>query len=142
MLPIVLPPLGRLPWGYPGMYRSDWTWWGGGGVKWFYSQSPQLLLLDNPLTKSAMAKKGSSNLERRFDRRSFEVPASQKSRNQVVVRDCQALEDSSPETCIAIQGQVIAMMSEEVAQSRRTAYAAMKAMSAMSKGDEWVQPES
>ena len=52
------------------------------------------------------------------------------------------LEDSSPETCIAIQGQVIAMMSEEVAQSRRTAYAAMKAMSAMSESDEWVQPES
>ena len=39
------------------------------------------------------------------------------------------LEESSPETCIAIQGQVIAMMSEEVAQSRRTAYGAMKAMS-------------
>ena len=43
------------------------------------------------------------------------------------------LEDSSPETCIAIQGQVI-VMSEEVAQSRRTAYAAMKAMCAMSQG--------
>ena len=41
------------------------------------------------------------------------------------------LEDSSPETCIAIQGQVIAMMSEEVAQSRRTAYAAMRALTAM-----------
>ena len=41
------------------------------------------------------------------------------------------LEETSPETCIAIQGQVIAMMSEEVAQSRRTAYAAMRAMSAM-----------
>ena len=41
------------------------------------------------------------------------------------------LEDSSPETCIAIQGQVIAMMSEEVAQSRRIAYAAMKALTAM-----------
>ena len=48
------------------------------------------------------------------------------------------LEDSSPETCIAMQGQVIAMMSEEVAQSRRTAYAAMRAMSAMSEGDEGV----
>ena len=41
------------------------------------------------------------------------------------------LEDSSPETCIAIQGQVIAMMSEEVAQSKRTAYAAMRALTAM-----------
>ena len=41
------------------------------------------------------------------------------------------LEDSSPETCIAIQGQVIAMMSEEVAQSRRTAYAAIRALTAM-----------
>ena len=41
------------------------------------------------------------------------------------------LEDSSPETCIAIQGQVIAMMSEQVAQSRRTAYAAMRALTAM-----------
>ena len=42
------------------------------------------------------------------------------------------LEESSPETCIAIQGQVIAMMSE-VAQSRRPTYAAMKAISAMSE---------
>ena len=41
------------------------------------------------------------------------------------------LKDSSPETCIAIQGQVIAMMSEEVAQSRRTAYAAMRALTAL-----------
>ncbi len=46
--------------------------------------------LDNPITKSAMTKKGSSNLERRFDRRSFEVSAPQKSRNQVVVEDRQA----------------------------------------------------
>jgi len=44
------------------------------------------------------------------------------------------LEKTAPEDCIAIQGQVIAMMSEEVAQSRRTAYAAMRAMSAMSQG--------
>ena len=43
------------------------------------------------------------------------------------------LEDTSLETCIAIQGQVIAMMSEEVAQSRRTAYAALRAMTAMSE---------
>ena len=43
------------------------------------------------------------------------------------------LKDSSPETCIAIQGQVIAMMSEEVAQSRRTAYAAMRAMKGFKK---------
>ena len=41
------------------------------------------------------------------------------------------LEDTSPETCIAIQGQVIAMMSEEVAQSRRTAYAAIRALTGM-----------
>ena len=41
------------------------------------------------------------------------------------------LENSSPETSIAIQGQVIAMMSGEVAQSRRTAYAAMRALRAM-----------
>ena len=41
------------------------------------------------------------------------------------------LEDTSPETCIAIQGQVIAMMSAEVAQSRRTAYAAMRALTAI-----------
>ena len=48
------------------------------------------------------------------------------------------LEESSPETCIAIQGQVIAMMPEEVAQSRRTAYAALRAMSATSEGDAGV----
>ena len=41
------------------------------------------------------------------------------------------LEQTAPETCIAIQGQVITMMSEEVAQSRRTAYAAMRALTAM-----------
>ena len=40
-------------------------------------------------------------------------------------------EKTGPETCIAIQGQVIAMMSEEVAQSRRTAYAAIRALTAM-----------
>ena len=50
-----------------------------------------------------------------------------------LLKTAKRLEDTSPETCIAIQGQVIAMMSEEVAQSRRTAYAAMKAMRAMSK---------
>ena len=38
-----------------------------------------------------------------------------------LLKTAKRLEDSSPETCIAIQGQVIAMMSEEVAQSRRTA---------------------
>tara|TARA_B100000963_G_C22379755_1_gene559595 strand:- start:216 stop:485 length:270 start_codon:yes stop_codon:yes gene_type:complete len=48
-----------------------------------------------------------------------------------LLETAKSLEDSSPETCIAIQGQVIAMMSEEVAQSRRTAYAAMKALLAM-----------
>ena len=41
------------------------------------------------------------------------------------------LEKTAPEDCIAIQGQVIAMLSVEVSQSRRTAYAAMKAMRAM-----------
>ena len=45
------------------------------------------------------------------------------------------LEKTAPDDCIAIQGQVIAMMSEEVAQSRRTAYAALKAMRAMSEGE-------
>ena len=55
-----------------------------------------------------------------------------------LLKTAKRLKDSSPETCIAIQGQVIAMMSEEVAQSRRTAYAAMRAMSAMSEGDEGV----
>jgi len=41
------------------------------------------------------------------------------------------LKDSSPETCIAIQGQVIAMLSVEVSQSRRAAYAAMRALTAL-----------
>ena len=41
------------------------------------------------------------------------------------------LEKIAPEDCIAIQGQVIAMLSVEVSQSRRTAYAAMKALTAM-----------
>ena len=50
-----------------------------------------------------------------------------------LLRTAKRLEDSSPETCIAIQGQVIAMMSEEVAQFRRTAYGAMKAICAMSE---------
>jgi len=43
------------------------------------------------------------------------------------------LENSSPEGCIALQGQVIAMLSVEVSQSRRTAYAAMRAMSVISE---------
>ena len=43
------------------------------------------------------------------------------------------LKDTSPETCIVIQEQVIAMLSVEVAQSRRTAYAAMRAMSEVVK---------
>jgi len=41
------------------------------------------------------------------------------------------LEKVAPEDCIAIQGQVIAMLSVEVSQSRRAAYAAMKALTAM-----------
>ena len=51
-----------------------------------------------------------------------------------LLKTAKRLEDSSPETCIAIQGQVIAMMSEEVAQSRRTAYAAMRALEAIAEG--------
>ena len=46
-----------------------------------------------------------------------------------LLKTTKRLEKTAPEDCIAIQGQVIAMMSEEVAQSRRTAYAAMRAMS-------------
>ena len=41
------------------------------------------------------------------------------------------LEKAAPEDCIAIQGQVIAMLSVEVSQSRRTAYAAMRALTAL-----------
>ena len=44
------------------------------------------------------------------------------------------LEKTAPEDCIAIQGQVIAMLSVEVSQSRRTAYAAMKALEAIAEG--------
>ena len=50
-----------------------------------------------------------------------------------LLETAKCLKDTSPETCIAIQGQVIAMMSEEVAQSRRTAYAAMRALNAISE---------
>ena len=56
-------------------------------MKQLYSHSSQLLLLDNPAAKSAAAKKGSSNLERRFDRRSFEVPVPLESCNQDIVED-------------------------------------------------------
>jgi len=52
------------------------------------------------------------------------------------------LERTAPADCIAIQGRVIAMMSEEVAQSRRTAYAALRAMRAMSEGIEGAKRES
>ena len=41
------------------------------------------------------------------------------------------LEKTAPEDCIAIQGQVIALLSVKVSQSRRTAYAAMRALTAM-----------
>jgi len=57
---------------------------------------------------------------------------------QSLLETAKRLEKTAPEDCIAIQGQVIAMLSVEVSQSRRTAYAAMRAMSAMSKGDEGV----
>ena len=43
------------------------------------------------------------------------------------------LEKTAPEDCITIQGQVIAMLSNKVAQPRRTAYAAMRALSVMSE---------
>ena len=52
-----------------------------------------------------------------------------------LLKTAKRLKDTSPETCIAIQGQVIAMMSEEVVRSRRTACAAIKAMCAMSEGE-------
>lgn len=55
-------------------------------------------------------------------------------RNHVIkslLETARRLERTAPEDCIAIQEQVIAMMSEEVAQSRRTAYAAMRALTAM-----------
>ena len=41
------------------------------------------------------------------------------------------LEKTAPEDCIAIQGQVIAMLSVEVSQSRGSAYAAIRALTAM-----------
>ena len=43
------------------------------------------------------------------------------------------LEKTASEDCITIQGQVIAMLSNKVAQPRRTAYAAMRALSVMSE---------
>tara|TARA_Y100001954_G_C15592540_1_gene493922 strand:- start:352 stop:576 length:225 start_codon:yes stop_codon:yes gene_type:complete len=46
------------------------------------SRAFKTIRLDNPLHKSAVAKKGSSILERRFDRRGFEIPSPQKSRNK------------------------------------------------------------
>ena len=41
------------------------------------------------------------------------------------------LEKTAPADCVAIQGQVIAMLSAEVSQFRRTAYEAMRALTAM-----------
>ena len=54
---------------------------------------------------------------------------------KALLETAKRLEKTAPDDCIAIQGQVIAMLSVEVSQSRRTAYAAMKAMSAMSEGE-------
>ena len=48
-----------------------------------------------------------------------------------LLETAKCLEKTAPEDCIAIQGQVIAMMSGEVAQARRTAYAAMRALTAI-----------
>ena len=41
------------------------------------------------------------------------------------------LEKTAPEDCNAIHGQVIATLSVEVSQSRRSAYAAIRALTAM-----------
>ena len=51
---------------------------------------------------------------------------------QSLLETARGLEKIAPTDCIAIQNQVIAIMSEEVAQSRRTAYAAMRALKAIS----------
>lgn len=50
---------------------------------------------------------------------------------QSLLETARGLEKAAPSDCIAIQNQVIAIMSEEVAQSRRTAYAAMRALTAI-----------
>ena len=50
---------------------------------------------------------------------------------QSLLETAKRLEKIAPADCIAIQGQVIAMLSVEVSQSRRTAYAAMRALTAM-----------
>ena len=48
-----------------------------------------------------------------------------------LLETAKCLEKTAPKDCIAIQGQVIAMLSVEVSQSRRAAYAAMRALTAM-----------
>ena len=50
---------------------------------------------------------------------------------KLLLETAKRLEKTAPEDCIAIQGQVIAMLSAEVSQSRRTAYAAMRALTAV-----------
>ena len=105
----------------------------------FGFQSCQLLLFDKLSTKSASAKKGSSNLERRFDRRNFEVSAPHKPRNQDVVGDCQASQRHVTRNVYRHSEASIAIMSKEVAQSRRTASAALRAMSAMSENEKHYQ---
>ena len=48
-----------------------------------------------------------------------------------LLETAERLEKTVPEDCIAIQGQIIAMLSVEVSQSRRTAYAAIRALTAV-----------
>ncbi len=82
-----------------------------------------------------MDKKGSSNLERRFDRRSLKFPKEKHNVAMTLLKAATRLEKSSPEDCIALQRRAIALMALEVKQARYAAYAAEKAL------EEVVRPE-
>ena len=88
---------------------------------------------DSPSTKSATAKKAQAIWRGVLTAEVLKFPHRRSHVIKSLLETAKRLEKTAPEDCIAIQGQVIAMLSVEVSQSRRTAYAALKAMRAMSE---------
>ena len=96
------------------------------------------LVLQNSSTKSAMAKKAQAIWRGVLTAEVLRFPHRRSRVIKSLLETAKRLKDTSPETCIATQGQVIAIMSEEVAQSRRTAYAAMKAFEKRASLGGWL----
>lgn len=87
--------------------------------------------LDNTAPKSAMAKKVQAIWREALTSEVLKFPHRRSDVIKSLLETAQRLEKTAPGDCIAIQAEVIAMLSVEVSQSRRTAYAAMRALTAI-----------